>query len=97
MIVAGVILGGVTLIRPHTVEYVNSEPQTVETRVEVETLQKRIDEALNASSTAIEAAAKQAYDDAKLKAQTEVELEVTRAYNQEIDAREAELEERVSL
>lgn len=97
VIAAGVILGGVTLIRPHTIEYITQEGQTIENTVEVDALQKRIDDAINASSTAIEAAAQQAYEDAKVKAQTEIELEVTQTYNKEIDAREAALEERVSL
>ena len=79
------------------IEYIQGETQVVEKTVEVETLQKRIGDAITASSTDIETQAQNAYNETKAQAQKEVELEVTRKYRAEIEAREAELEEQVSL
>lgn len=98
MIGIGLALGGVALInKGSTVEYIQGETQVVEKTVEVETLQKRIDDAITASSTDIETQAQNAYNETKAQAKKEVELEVTRKYRAEIEAREAELEEQVSL
>ena len=68
-----------------------------EVTVEVETLEKRIEDALTASSTEIETEAQKAFEEKKLQMQKEIELEVTRAYRAEIEAREATLEAEVSL
>lgn len=71
---------------------------TVETvEVEVETLQKRVSDAQEASKGDIEAKAKEAYDKAVNQALLEIELEVTATYRKEIEAKEAELEEQVSF
>ena len=98
VIVVGLALGGVALIKKDSpIEYIQGETQVVEKTVEIETLQKRIDDAITASSTDIETQAQNAYNETKAQAQKEVELEVTRKYRAEIEAREAELEEQVSL
>ena len=98
VIAGGVILvGGMLTFKPNTVEYIKGETQVVEKTVEIETLQKRIDDAITASSTEIEIEAKKAYDETVAKEKKEVELEVTRKYRAEIEAREATLEEEVSL
>lgn len=98
VIVVGLALGGVALIKKDSpIEYIQGETQVVEKTVEVETLQKRIGDAITASSTDIETQAQNAYNETKAQAQKEVELEVTRKYRAEIEAREAELEEQVSL
>lgn len=95
VIVLGVILGGIALTKPKTVEYIQGETHVVEKTVE--TLQKRVDEAITASSTEIEIEAQKAYTEAKEQAQKEVELIVTSQYRKEIEEREAQLEEQVSL
>ena len=98
VIVVGLALGGVALIKKDSpIEYIQGETQVVEKTVEVETPQKRIGDAITASSTDIETQAQNAYNETKAQAQKEVELEVTRKYRAEIEAREAELEEQVSL
>lgn len=99
VIVLGVILGGIALFYPSKIEVKNPEPQTVvETEfVEKERLDSLIETALTASSTAIEAEAQEAYNDAKKKAETEIKLRVTSEYRKEIEAREAALEEQVSF
>lgn len=92
-----VILGGVTLTQTSTTEYVQPTVVEKEVTIEVETLHKRITDAITASSTDIESKAKQAYEETKAQLQKEVELEVTRTYRKEIEAKEESLEQEVSL
>lgn len=73
------------------IEYIQGETQVVEKTVEVETLQKRVDEAITASSTEIEIEAQKAYTEAKEQIQKEIELNVTTQYRKEIEEREAQL------
>lgn len=99
MVATAVILG-VWYFNPFASQvYVAPETKTIEKIVEVETetLQKRIDNALTASSTDIETAAQAAYEEKKEKMRKEVELSVTTQYRKEIEEREARLEEQVSL
>jgi hypothetical protein len=97
VIVIGLILGGITYTKKDKIQYTKGDTQIVEKTVEVETLQKRIDDAIHASSTAIESEAQKAFETKKMQLQTEIELEVTRAYRAEIEERESKLEEQVSL
>lgn len=69
--------------------------ETVE--VEVDALQKRLDDALTASSTEIEARANAAYNNAKNKAELETKLQATSAYRAEVEAQEKTLMKQVSL
>lgn len=78
-----------------TAENVTEKIVKEEVILEVSELSKRIEEAQTASSTEIEEAAKRAYDTEKSRLMTEVELNVTRAYREEIEDREAVLEESV--
>jgi len=68
------------------------QTQEVEKRVEVDALQKQVNDALTASSTAIEERAKNAYNAAKRQAEVEIELEVTAKYRAQLEAREKELQ-----
>lgn len=95
VIVLGVILGGIKFTQP--TEYTAPEVVEKEVTIEVETLRKRIDAALTASSTEIENEAQKAFEEKRKQLETEVELDVTRKYRAEIEAREAELEEQVSF
>ena len=95
VIVLAALTGGYALTQKEPVEYI--APQVIEKEVEVETLQKRIDNAISASSTATEAVAKKAYEEAKEKAETEIALRITTEYRKEVEQREAELEEKVSF
>lgn len=98
VIAVGLILGGIYTIKDKgTIEYIQGETQVVEKTVEVETLRKRIDEAIIASSTEIESEAQKAYNETKEQEQKKIELQVTSQYRAEIEKREAELEEQVSL
>lgn len=77
----------------------NIQKEIVEKVVEKEvpTLDKRIADAISASSTDIETEARQAYEEAKKKAETEIALRVTTEYRKEVEKMEAELEEQVSF
>lgn len=97
VIVCGVILGGIALKSNEVEEFV--APAVVEKlvtqEVEVETLQKRIDDAITASSTDIESASQKAYEDMKTQMRKEIELQVRTAYENELKAKRIELEKEV--
>jgi len=103
IIAIGVVIGIVGLgvvtwksyILEGTVQYVQGE--VVEKEVTVSDLEKRISDAISASSTAIETEASKAYEEKKTQMHKEVELQVTRAYKAEIEARETKLEKEVSF
>ncbi len=99
VVTLGLISGGIYAYsnKVKTIEYIQGETQVVEKTVEVETLRKRIDEAIIASSTEIESEAQKAYNETKEQEQKKIELQVTSQYRAEIETREAELEEQVSL
>lgn len=91
-----VILGGITLTKPKAIKYEQVET-IVEKTVEVETLQKRIDDAITASSTDIELKAKEAYEETKKQAQKTIELEVRTKYENELKAKRIELEKETKV
>jgi glutamate synthase domain-containing protein 3 len=93
--IGAVILGGIIFIKDEKVVYKQGETQIQE--IEVETLQKRIEDATTASSTEIEREAQKAFEKRKAQMLTEIELQETRKYRAEIEAREEKLEEQVSL
>ena len=92
VIVLIVAVGGAILIKNPTIEYVNQSPEVIEKTIEVPQLENRIMDAIKASSTDIEAAAQEAYNEKKTQMEKEIELAVTRAYREEIEAREIALE-----
>ena len=92
VIAVGVILGGITLFKPSTVEFTNTEPTIVEKEVEVDALEEAIKAAQNASSTEIEAKAQKAHDEAYNQEMKMVELEVIKSFGEKLDARQIELE-----
>lgn len=99
-IVLGVILGGIALFYPSKIVVNNTQPQEVKVEekvVEKEKLDALIEAALTASSTAIEAEAYEAYTETRRQLENEVMLNVTTEYRKQIEAREAELEERISF
>lgn len=77
----------------------NIQKEIVEKVVEKEvpTLDKRIADAISASSTEIEATAQKAYEEARTKAEKEIALRITTEYRKEIEEMEASLEEQVSF
>lgn len=79
------ILGGIAL-KPKTVDYVAPEVVEKEVVTKVEELQTRIDAALTASSTDIEAEAQAAYADAKEQAELRIKTRVRDEYLKEIEA-----------
>ena len=91
------LLGGIALNRPAVTQYV--APEVVEKTVEVKVPETvaRIKEAQDAQKDTIEAEAQKAYEATKQKMLSEIELEVTRQIREELEARELELEEKVSL
>jgi RPA family protein len=97
VVIGTVILGGIAINRPDVIEHVT--PQIVEKTVEVTVpeTEKRIKEAQEAQKDTIEAEAQKAYDATKQKMLTEIELDVTRQIREELEAREAELQDQVSL
>ncbi len=97
VIVLGLALGGAILIKNPTIEYVNQSPEVIEKTIEVPQLENRILDAIKASSTAIEEEAQKAYDEKKTQMEKEIELAVTRAYREEIEAREVALEKETKV
>lgn len=97
IVIVGVLGGGIAIYKQKPVEYIQTAVQTKEVVKEVNPLDVRIENAINASSTQIEAESKQAYETKKSQMQTEVKLAVTRTYRAEIEAKEAELEKQASF
>lgn len=97
-LIAVVILGvGGIALTPRTTEWVAAEIVEIEKEVtvEVETLDKRISDAITASSTDIETASQKAYEDMKTQMRKEIELQVRTAYENELKAKRIELEKEV--
>jgi len=94
VILGVVVLGGITLYKPQTIEITN-EQKTVE--VVVPELQKRLQQAITASSTEIENAMKKASQDAKDNIEKEIEIQVIDKMQLELDAHRETLEKEVSL
>ena len=97
VIVLAVILGGIALSRKSSVTVVNNEPQVIEKEVTVPELDKRVTEALTASSTEIEAAMQKASQKAKEAIESEIKLNVNRKMQAELKEQESKLEETISL
>lgn len=81
-------LGFLAFVKPKSIVY---ETKTETQQVEVDALQKQIEDAITASSTETEAKARKAYDDAKKQAELEIELAVTAQYRKDIEEKEKEL------
>jgi hypothetical protein len=98
LLVAGIALlgvGGYVALQSGAVTY-EKEVKT-ETIVEVQTineLEARITSAVEAKSADIEALAQKAYEEAKANELLEIERSVTSEYRKELQAREAELNEK---
>lgn len=99
VIVLGLIVGGIALTRTSKIEYVASEPdvQVVEKEVQVPEIEKRTNDAINASSTEIKRAMDEASQRAKDAMETEIKLNVNRQLQKELQEQEAKLEDKVSL
>ena len=93
VIVLGVILGGITL-KPNVAEYAAPVTEFIELEkeVEVDALEKAIQEAQDAKRSEIEAIAQAAHDEAYNQEMKKVELEVVKAFNEKMKARQTELE-----
>lgn len=88
--------GVVAYLSERKTEYVNTVT-TEEVTVSVDALEERVQNALTASSTEIEAFAQKAYQDAKKKMETEIELEVRTTYRKELEVEEQKLMKQVSF
>lgn len=97
VIVAGIILGGILLLKPQVVQYTNPEPQVVEKAVEVDALDKSIKDAQEAKKSEIEETAQNAYDAAYDQEMKKVELEVIQQFNEKLDVRQVELEKETKV
>lgn len=91
VIVLGAILGGIAL-KNTKVEYVAPEVVVQEKEVEVDALEEAIKNAQNAKLSVIEDIAKKAHDEAYNQEMKKVELEVVKAFNEKLGARQIELE-----
>lgn len=91
------ILGGIAYFYSSVEEYTAPEVVEKEVPVEVDTLQKRINDAKAAEEMNIEAKAYKAYLESREQQEKEVELKVTNEYKKEIDAHIQKLEKEVSL
>jgi len=82
---------GIMLLSSKT-EVINIEPEVVEKEVEVDALEKSINEAQDAKKADIEAVANKAWQEAYDQEMKKVELEVIQSFNKKLDARQIELE-----
>jgi len=94
LVVLGVVIANVL---PNKEEYraTITEVVTQEVEKEVDALSKRIADAQSASSTEIEEASKKAYEDKKNLMLKEIELEVRKQYEVELQAERVQLEKEV--
>lgn len=92
VVAIGVVLSAIIMYSPKSVEYIQGEKEIVEKEVTISELEKRIADAISASSTDIERKAQAAFQEKKLQLEKEIELSVTRQYKKEIEARETTLE-----
>ena len=92
VVIAVGVLGGAYLIKD-TEDYTAPTEVIKEVEKEVETLDIRIQKALTASSTEIEAQAKRAYDEAKEQAELNIKTAVRDAYIAEL-TKENEVEKK---
>lgn len=82
-----IALGGVAYtFFPAKIQYMEPEVVEKEVTVEVEALDKKIADALTASSTDIEIKARKAYEDAKEQAELEITTRVRDQYLAEIES-----------
>ncbi len=91
------VIGGIALSKDTTEYEAVDSIVTVEKEVEVSTLEKRLNDALEANSEAIEAQAQAAYDAAKRQAEAAIELEVVKTFQDEVEALETELEKEIGV
>lgn len=94
-----VVLGGIAYFtnKPIVVEQVKTVTETIEKTVAVSELEKRIKDAQDAAQAEIQASAQAAYDAAIDQAMLEIEHDVTKAYREEIEAKEDELAKQVGV
>ena len=96
--VVGVILGGIALTQVGTVEeYVAPVEVVVEKEVQVDALDKAIQEAQSAKKEEIESVAQKAYEDAKTQELKKIELDVIKTFGEKLDARQVELEKETKV
>lgn len=79
------------------VEYTAPEEKTIEKTVEVDPIADRYNKEMASSSMKIEAEAYKEYLKTRDRLENELMLKVTREYREELETREAKLEEKVSL
>lgn len=91
------IIGGITLYKPQTIEYINPEPQVVELEVQVDALEKAIKDAQETKRDEAESVAKKAYEDALIQEMKKIELQVISDFNKKLDARQIELEKETKV
>ncbi len=98
------ILGGIVIVTagviyfvPSTQEFVTERVVVEEKTVEVDTLQKRIDDAQAAALASTTAKAQAAYDAVLKEEAARIELEVRQAYRKELEAHEIELEKQTGF
>jgi predicted outer membrane protein len=91
----GILLAGLYISTDTIVE--KSEPEIIERETVVSELEKRVSEAQNANLSDVQAKADSAYEEAYNQAMKEIELEVTKLYREEIEAKETELEKDVGI
>jgi len=95
LIITGVVLsliGVAVWFLPSKVEVVTQEAQVVEKEVEVDALEKSINDAQDAKKADIEAVANKAWQEAYDQEMKKIELEVIKSFNAKLDTRQIELE-----
>lgn len=98
VVIAVGLLGGAYLINDKVaVNYIAPTEVIKEVEKTVPELEKRIADALIASSTDIEAAMQEASQKAKTSIEAEIKLRVNRELQKELEIEESKLEEQVSL
>jgi hypothetical protein len=86
------VAGLVLFVVPTTQEYVTERVVVEEKTVEVDTLQKRIEDAQAAAQASTTEKAQAAYDAVLKEEAARIELEIRKAYRKELETKEIELE-----
>lgn len=91
-VVVAIVIIGVLMVIPSKTEVIQHEAEVLVEEVEVDALEKSINDAQDAKKAEVEAIANKAWQEAYDQEMKKVELEVIKSFNAKLDTRQIELE-----
>ena len=91
-VVVAIVIIGVLMVIPSKTEVIQHEAEVLVEEVEVDALEKSINDAQDAKKAEMEAIANKAWQEAYDQEMKKVELEVIKSFNDKLDTRQIELE-----